>query len=104
MRAIHLIQKDPTLTPWPEQPGSKVYESGFWDLSIETASRLIGKEIYFHHKQTDGATFGGAITNARIEEDEPWRGRIIFTFIPSTALKGRKTSKAGWSQEMKIEE
>ena len=104
MQAIHLIQKDPKLTPWPQQPGSKVYESGFWDLSIDTASMLVGKEIYFHLQKTDGAYFGGTITGVRTKDDDPGQGRIIFTFMALASFKNKKTSKSEWKKDMKFVE
>ena len=104
MQAIHLIQKDPKLTPWPEQSGSRVFESGFWDLSPDQASMLVGKEIYFHLKKTDGAFFGGIITGARTKEDNPGQGRIIFTFNALASFKNKKTGAADWRKEIKIVE
>ena len=102
MQAIHLIQKDPKLTPWPEQCGSTVFESGFWNLSLDKASLLIGKEIYFHLKKNEGSFFGGTITSVRAKEDEPLQGRIIFTFNALASFKNKKTSKDDWRLEMKF--
>lgn len=42
MPAIHLIQKDPNLRPWPLEKGGAVYESGYWVVSEETAAGLVG--------------------------------------------------------------
>jgi len=104
MKAIHLIQKLPSLRPWRKQEGSPEYQSGYWNLSAERASNAIGAKIYFHEQQVAPSFFGGTITAFEIKPDEPWKGRIIFTFEPSSDLEGIKTERGGWSMEKKIVE
>lgn len=104
MKEIHLIQKDPALRPWPKQKGSHEYESGFWDISPERARQAKEAEIYFHDKQAGPSFFGGRITDFRVKADNPWAGRIIFSFEASRDFKGKKTGRDGWSMEMKFVE
>ena len=103
MKAIHLIQKDPDLLPWPIEKGSNIYESGYWYLTGERAEQFNGKKIYFYRKRSERSFFGGIIESCRIKEDDPWEGRIIFKFKALKEYKGHKTEKDGWSTVMKFE-
>jgi len=102
MRAIHLIQKDPGLRPWPTTKRSPEYESGFWDFTESQAANAIGAEIYFHGKQNEPPFFGGVITGFRVKGENPWKGRINFSLRATPEFKGRRTSNGGWAMEMKI--
>lgn len=104
MKAIHVIQNDPSLTPWPKERGSNTYESGFWKLTPKRARQAVGADMYFHSKQSEPSFFGGRITDYRIKTDPPWRDHIIFTLEASRHFKNKKTSRNGWSNEMKIVE
>ncbi|MFA5689345.1 MAG: hypothetical protein WC959_09405 [Kiritimatiellales bacterium] len=102
MKAIHLIQKDPKLRPCPVEKGSSTYKSGFWNISIGRAPEFIGADIYFHEQQMEPSFFGGKIVSFEIKENDPWAGRIIFILESLRDHKGVKTSRGGWSMEMKI--
>ena len=100
MKAIHLIQKDPDLTPEPIEKGSRIYKSGYWDLTVARAKELVGKKIYFHKAQKEKSFFGGIIKGCRVKEDAPWKGRIIFTLEAGKDFKGKKADGGKWSMEM----
>jgi hypothetical protein len=104
MKAIHLIQKDPDLRPWPSAEGPPQYESGYWDLAKDRAESLVGGDIYFYEKRSKPSFFGGVIESFRIMDKDPWKGRIIFILRSLRGHKEQRTSKAGWSMEMKIED
>jgi len=109
MKAIHLLQNDPTLKPWPIENKSEIYDSGYWDVTPKRAEELIGKEIYFYETQRSASFFGGIILSFRIEPyrikaDGQPKDRIIFRFTPGREFRGRKTGPEGWSMEMKFED
>ena len=103
MKKIHLIQKRPDLRPWSAPEGYPVYESGYWALSEKKARSLIGGEIYFYEKRTAPSFLGGVIENIRLKQEDPWKGRIIFTFRSAPEYEGKRTSKDRWGMEKKIE-
>lgn len=101
--AIHLIRKDPALPAiTPVRAGSNFFRSGCWALPEDKARALIGGNIFFHEKQTAPSFYGGVITDVEKIKNGDWQGRIIFTFRFDQACRGVKTTKTGWSQEMKI--
>ncbi len=104
MKAIHLIQKDPALKPWPKEKGSQTYESGYWNIAPEKAEQAVGAHIYFHSQKVEPSFFGGTITEFRIKPDDPWKDRIIFTLEASRDFKGVRTETSGWSMEKKFVE
>jgi hypothetical protein len=80
----------------------KEWESGWWSLEESKAEALIGSQIYFHKNRMEPSFFGGVITGYRVEEDEQYRGRIVFTFRFSAECRNVETDKNGWSKKMKI--
>lgn len=99
-RDIHLIEKIGNINPLDEK--RLLWESGWWVVSLEKAEYLIGGRIFFHKAQDKPSFFGGRITRFRVETDGEWKGRILFTFIPSLEFKGVKTSREGWGMEKKF--
>jgi len=65
---------------------------------------LIGGDIFFYEKRSEPSFFGGIIEDIKVIEEDPWKGRIIFIFRSSNGHKEKRTSKSGWSMEMKIED
>ena len=105
MKAIHLIQSDAKLAPKPVAPGSHLFESGFWSLSIKQAESLIGGNIFFHEKQLSPSFFGGVITSYRVQQGGEWHGRVIFKFGSLVSHKGiRPKNPQGWNWVMNFEE
>jgi hypothetical protein len=49
MRKIHLIEKRGLF----QRIDGNIYESGYWDISTQTADELIGGDIHFHKKQKE---------------------------------------------------
>lgn len=78
------------------------WESGWWSVTPETASKLIGGHIYFHKRQAEPSFFGGLILDYRIETTGEWVGRIIFTFKTGLEFKGVKAGSNGWAMEKKF--
>jgi hypothetical protein len=98
-RKIHLIEKRNLIKPI----GNNVYESKYWDVSIQQADELIGGDIYFHRKQKEPSFYGGKIIGYRIHEEEgEFKGRIIFHFEYSHSHRGVLAGNGGWSYEKKI--
>jgi hypothetical protein len=102
MKAIHLIQKELEEMPWPIERGSKIYESGYWDLTADQAKKLIGCKVYFHRKKAEPSFFGGIILDYRLHEDGAMKGRIIFKLESTKEAKGISTATKGFSTTMKI--
>ena len=82
--------------------GGDVWESGFWKVSTETATRLIGADIYFHEKKKDPSFFGGRILDFRPSDSPAFLKRIIFKFEASAKHSGVTTDANGWGMEKKI--
>ena len=103
MASIHLIRNDPKLPQIkPVEPGSDLFQSGYWLVSEAKAEALKSGKIFFHEKQSEPSFFGGEITGIQRVTAGEYAGRIIFIFKPDPACKGVKTPREGWAQEMKI--
>lgn len=95
---IHLIEP---LNKFVKLPDSR-WESGWWNIDESKAKKLVGGEIYFHKKQQEPSFFGGSITGYRIDQNEQYQGKIVFTLRYDSACRNVKTDKSGWSKKMKI--
>jgi hypothetical protein len=100
MAAIHLIERENYFT---RVTGSQTeWESGYWAIAEALARELIGGHIYFHEKQQEPSYYGGIINGFRINQVEPYSGRIIFRFEPKPDCRGVRAGREGWQQEKKI--
>jgi len=98
-RGIHLIERSGRI----QKIEGSVHESGFWDVTLQTAQELVGGEIYFHKKQKEPSFFGGKIVGYRIHDgDDEYHGRIIFRFESSREHRNVSAGAGGWSYEKKI--
>ena len=81
----------------------RIFESGLWAVTAQTAQSLLEGDIYFHKRQKEPSFFGGKILGYRIhgEEDE-YQGRIIFRFEYSAGHRNVSAGSGGWSNEKKI--
>lgn len=97
MAAIHLIEKGPTLVKKvPDRENE--YESGNWTVSVETAERLVGGDLYLHPRQDAPSDYGGRIVGYRVhEEGSALAGRVVFRFVFSQAYRG-VISRDGWGK------
>lgn len=104
MPAIHVIKKsDPNLPrTTPVTPGADTYRSGNWAVAEETATRLVGGKMYLHRTQAARSFFGGTITSFQVIPEGVNEGRVVFTFDFDKRCRNVRTSREGWSQEMKI--
>ena len=103
MASIHLIRNDPKLPQIkPVEPGSDVFQSGYWVISDSKAEALKGGKIFFHVKKAEPSFFGGEITGFQKVAAGEYAGRIIFIFKPDPVCMEVKTPKDGLSQEMKL--
>lgn len=100
IKSIHLIERMNLMKPVDKD--RKIYESGFWTLSEDTAQDLIGAKLYLHDAQVAPAFFGGTILSWKKMTDGDYKGRTLFTFKAESECKGFKTDPTGWAQEMKI--
>jgi hypothetical protein len=98
-RRIHLIEKMGFIRRVSD--ADKEYESGYWKVPENTATALVGGEIYFHKKQAEESFFGGRITGYRVD-NEMYPGRIIFVFCFDKNFRGVSAGQDGWSMEKKI--
>lgn len=98
MTRIHLIEKLGLF----QSVEDNIYESGYWDIPIQKADKLIGCDIYFHKKQKETSFFGGTILSYRISDDGESKGRVIFRFEYSRSHKGVLAGDDAWSYEKKI--
>jgi hypothetical protein len=80
------------------------WESGWWQLEESKAQKLVGGDIYFHKTRQEPSFYGGKILSYRVEQDEEYRGRIIFKLKYSQACRNIRTGKTGWSKAIKISE
>lgn len=102
MAAIHFIER---LENVHRVPGQTAWESGYWVVAPEAAQRLVGGDLYLHHKQDDASHFGGRIVGWRVHvapSDPDIDGRLVFIIEPSLKHKGIRTPRAGWGNEKKF--
>jgi hypothetical protein len=99
MKAIHLIEKENLFTQLSRVPPR--YESGYWNVSVETADELKGGNIYFHKKQAELSFFGGAIFDFRVQDQGEYKGRIVFLFEFNPQCRG-VSAGGNWNVEKKI--
>ncbi len=106
MPGIHVIRINEPGLPQIEtvDKAADLYQSGYWALSEERARGLVGGRIYFHREQAKPSFYGGVITAARKILEGEHAGRILFTFRYDPSCRNTRTSRAGWSQEMKLTE
>ncbi|MDT4965878.1 MAG: hypothetical protein QOJ64_615 [Acidobacteriota bacterium] len=98
-RQIHLIER----IGYVQKLEGRICESGFWGVPPQTAQSLLGGDIYFHKKQKESSFFGGKILGYRMhEEDDEYRGRVIFRFEYSREHRDVSAGSGGWSNEKKI--
>jgi hypothetical protein len=96
---IHLIERIGYIQKLEEQ----IFESGLRAVTPDTAQSLLGGDIYFHKKQKEPSFYGGKILGYRIhDEDDEYRGRIIFSFEYSAKHRNVSAGSGGWSNEKKI--
>jgi hypothetical protein len=96
---IHLIERNGYIKKLEGQ----ISESGFWAIPSESAQVLVGGDIYFHKRQKEPSFYGGKILGYRIHnEDDEYRGRIIFRFEYSAKHRNVSAGIGGWSYEKKI--
>lgn len=87
MIAIHLLQNNPELKPWPKEPRSPEYLTGYWNIPEERARECVGANIYFHREWRQRSFFGGRIIGYTVHHEEPWAGRIVFALLPDRQCK-----------------
>jgi hypothetical protein len=102
MAAIHLIERLGNMKS--VDAGKNEWESGKWAVSPDTAQKLVGGSIYFHHGQDKPSYFGGTVISFLVLPDEhgDMAGRIVFRFVPSIEFKNVRTARKGWGNEKKI--
>jgi hypothetical protein len=93
---IHFIERMDHMTCLDKS--TALWESGWWAISSDTASKLVGGRIFFHKAQDKPSFFGGRI----IETESNWPGRILFKFIAGQEFRGVRTGRDGWSMVKKI--
>jgi hypothetical protein len=97
---IHLIEKKDFI----KKIEGRIHESRFWKVQLRDAEKLVGGDIYFHKKQKEPSFFGGKILSYRIhDEDDEYKGRIVFRFEADPSYRKVSAGKGGWSSyEMTI--
>ena len=100
MPAIHLIEKKNLITRVPESQTE--YESGYWDISTPQAGELVEGKIYFHERQDEPSHDGGIIVGFRIQQENPYKGRVVFRFKRGQEFFGVSAGEDGWEVEQKI--
>lgn len=96
MASIHLIERLDNLSEVDTERGE--WESGYWVVSKENATKLIGENIYFHEYQNDPSFFGGQILGFYIR---PESNKVVFRFKALDSYSGVVTSHEGWRNEQK---
>lgn len=95
---IHVIERAGHIHPIE----GDMLESGFWAVTSELASALVGGHIYFHKKQKEPSFFGGKIIGYRVETTGEHIGRVVFRFKSTREHRNVSAGSGGWSYEKKI--
>lgn len=79
-----------------------LWESGSWGVEHSQAEKLVGGEIYFHKKRQEPSFYGGTITGYWVHQTGENLGKVVFQLRYSAACRDIRTSKSGWSKDVKI--
>lgn len=101
MPAIHFVERLENVHVVDK--AANEWESGYWVVAEDTASRLIGGQIFLHRGQDKPSHFGGDILSYRVHRGDELEGRLIFRFRFNPKCKGVTTSREGWGNEKKVE-
>lgn len=102
MPAIHFVERIGNTWKISNSAQPHEYESGYWVVSEDTATRLIGGDLFLHDGQKEPSRFGGKILGYRVQRGGDLDGRIIFRIQATGSHRGVKTPKEGWGNEKKI--
>jgi len=100
MPAIHFVERLENVHSVDK--AANEWESGYWVVAEETATRLIGGQIYLHRGQDKPSHFGGDILSFRVQDGGEGDGRLIFRFRFNPRCKGVKAGRGGWGNEKKL--
>ena len=103
MPSIHFVERLNNVKKLPDAPNE--WESGYWFVSEETASKLTGGKLYLHSAQNAPSHFGGEILGYRVHQDSSRldiNGRIVFRIRATHEYKNIVTGRDGWGNEKKL--
>lgn len=100
MTAIHFIERSDNVRKTNRLKNE--WESGFWDVTEETAQKLVGGMLYLHRSRHQPSHFGGRILSYRIEQAGASAGCVVFTVRATADCKDVKTESKGWAKDHKI--
>ncbi len=89
-KSMHFICRDRRHITVVKHPK---YDSGFWAVSQEEATSLVGGMIYFHEAKAEPSYFGGRVLAWRLAtKDDTFEhaGDIIFTIEATRDAKGQR--------------
>lgn len=105
MNELHVIvKKENKNTITKVENSTDVWDSLAWDISDESANRLLGGKFYIHETQSGKPYFGGSIISWRYYEQDGVviHSRKVIRFIFDANCKNVPSSRKGWSQEKKL--
>jgi hypothetical protein len=97
---IHFVERTDSVRKI--DPSRNEWESGYWQLSEETAQKFVGGVLYLHRTKHASSHFGGDIIDYRIEQSGAEAGRVVFKLRANADCKGVKIDGKGWSKDCKI--
>jgi hypothetical protein len=100
MTAVYLIERSDNVRKTDRSKNE--WESGFWDITEESARKLVGAKLYLHRSKNKPSHFGGTILSYRIEPASPSGTGVVFTVRADAAYKDVKTEPKGWAKDHKI--
>lgn len=100
MSKIHLIEKKLLVVCVDKE--KRHFESGFWAIAANTATKLIGGDLYLHKSQNQPSFFGGKILSFIKVESGIYQERIVFLIESDNSYKGVFAGNEGWGNEKKI--
>jgi hypothetical protein len=100
MPAIHLIEQKGNV--WKVKGTADEWESGYRVVAEDTASKLVGGDLYLHSKQAEPSHFGGTILSYRVQVDGDLAGRYIFRVRTTVKHRGVLAGREGWGNEKKL--
>lgn len=100
MTAIHCIERSDNVRKTDRLKNE--WESGFWDVTEETAQKVVGATLYLHRSKHQPSHFGGRILSYRIEQAGPSAGCVVFIVRATADCKDVKTEPKGWAKDHKV--
>ena len=79
---------------------AKTYRSGYWNISVEEAEKLVGGWVYLHEAKTVSSQFGGKVLAFEQVQREELARKERIVLVVTSEKEGRGQKWRGKRHEM----